>query len=283
MTKVQKSFLHAARIEFHRKLMAGPLEEVSGVPSFADGDNARSIKYAKFVAERIGGIRKVAKKRTGQAAGREFEQIVADFIGSVFPRLSHLRPGAWSVIKSPGGISQFEQYQHLEYLLKAVENDPLMRASLGGDYLIEPDVVIARAPEPDEKLNAGSDGIVDDTTANYAPLRRKNNQRLLLHASISCKWTLRSDRGQNARTEALNLTRNRKGWVPHAVLVTAEPLPSRIQSVTGGMGDLDCVYHVALPELLAACRADGDTDTIDDMIRGRRLRDITDLPLDLAV
>lgn len=31
------------------------------------------------------------------------------------------------------------------------------------------------------------------------------------HASISAKFTMRSDRAQNSRTEALNLIRNRKG------------------------------------------------------------------------
>ncbi len=49
------------------------------------------------------------------------------------------------------------------------------------------------------------------------------------------------------------------------------------------MGDLDCVYHIALPELLAACEADEEMDVINDMVVGRRLRDIADLPLDLAV
>ncbi|MBN1975836.1 MAG: restriction endonuclease, partial [Anaerolineae bacterium] len=32
---------------------------------------------------------------------------------------------------------------------------------------------------------------------------------------MSCKWTIRSDRGQNPRTEVLNLIRNRKGHLPH--------------------------------------------------------------------
>src|ERR1035438_2137764 len=68
----------------------------------------------------------------------------------------------------------------------------------------------------------------------------------ILHASISCKWTIRSDRVQNARSEALNLIRNRKGRLPHVVVVTGEPLPSRLSAIALGTGDIDCVYHFAL-------------------------------------
>jgi len=74
----------------------------------------------------------------------------------------------------------------------------------------------------------------------------------ILHGSISCKWTLRADRAQNARTEALNLVRKRKGRVPHIVVVTAEPLPSRLASLALGTGDIDRVYHFALRELQEA-------------------------------
>lgn len=64
------------------------------------------------------------------------------------------------------------------------------------------------------------------------------------------KTFLESDRSQNARTEALNLIRNRKGRLPHISVVTAEPTPWRLASVALGTGDLDCVYHFALHELL---------------------------------
>jgi len=97
---------------------------------------------------------------------------------------------------------------------------------------------------------------------------------------------MRSDRAQNIRTEALNLIRNRKGNTPHIVAVTAEPLPTRIASLALGTGDLDCVYHFALPELREAVEEVGGEDQLEmliGMIDGRRLRDISDLPFDLAV
>ena len=109
---------------------------------------------------------------------------------------------------------------------------------------------------------------------------------MILHASISCKWTMRSDRAQNIRTEGLNLIRNRKGQTPHIAAVTAEPLPTRLASLALGTGDLDCVYHFALPELRQAVEKVGGEDQLEmllGMISGKRLRDISDLPFDLAI
>ena len=120
------------------------------------------------------------------------------------------------------------------------------------------------------------------------PLRAANANcsRPLLHASISCKWTIRSDRVQNARTEALNLIRNRKGRLPHIAVVTAEPLPTRIAAIALGTGDVDCVYHFALHEMRSAIEEIDNEDQLDMlniMIEGKRLRDISDLPFDLAM
>jgi hypothetical protein len=84
----------------------------------------------------------------------------------------------------------------------------------------------------------------------------------------------------------LNLIRNRKGRAPHIVVVTGEPLPSRLASIALGTGDIDCVYHFALHELLETIGAIGSEDAkqlMSIMNDGKRLRDISDLPLDLAV
>ena len=69
--------------------------------------------------------------------------------------------------------------------------------------------------------------------------------------------------------------------------VTAEPLPMRIASLALGTGDLDCVYHFALDELREVCKAlprgEDQLEMLETMIQGNRLRDISDLPFDLAV
>jgi hypothetical protein len=52
-----------------------------------------------------------------------------------------------------------------------------------------------------------------------------------------------------------------------------------------GTGDLDCVYHFALPELMQAVLETDNGDQqemLNTLVGGRRLRDIADLPFDLA-
>lgn len=145
--------------------------------------------------------------------------------------------------------------------------------------------MVLRLPEPDEVINEHG-LLVNEWVARRTALRAGNGGKALLHASISCKWTLRSDRAQNARSEALNLIRNRKGRLPHIVVVTGEPSPSRIASLAIGTGDIDCVYHFALHELIESVAENGSDEAKDlmaIMTEGKRLRDISDLPLDLAI
>ena len=114
----------------------------------------------------------------------------------------------------------------------------------------------------------------------------QNNRDSIVHAVISCKWTLRSDRAQNARSEALNIIRNRKGRTPHIVVVTGEPTPSRLASLALGTGDIDTIYHFALYELISAINNSGNSEAqniLETLISGERLRDISDLPFDMAI
>lgn len=151
--------------------------------------------------------------------------------------------------------------------------------------MVAPDVVIYREPEDDASINK-AEFIVDVDVCGLADLRKSSNSLPILHASVSAKWTMRSDRAQNSRTEALGLIRNRKGHLPHIVVVTGEPMPSRLASLALGTGDIDCVYHFALYELMKAVKeveAEDADEMLNILIKGRRLKDISDLPLDLAV
>ena len=63
-------------------------------------------------------------------------------------------------------------------------------------------------------------------------------------------------------------------------------MPNRLASLALGTSDIDCVYHFALYELLRAVKEVGSEDAIellDTLVSGKRLKDISDLPLDLAV
>lgn len=63
-------------------------------------------------------------------------------------------------------------------------------------------------------------------------------------------------------------------------------MPSRLASLALGTGDIDCLYHFALYELVESVKNIGAEDSmelLDILIKGKRLKDISDLPLDLTV
>ena len=272
-----------ARRRFHETLQERLWSVHDGIPSNSDKNNTTSVGIGLALAEAVG-ITSDHGRLGGSAAGTEFERRVTHYLTATFPRLNHLRPGSWR-IRAGTAISHFEQYAHLEALQKAAAENAELAAALGSDYTIRPDIIITRDPEPDERINE-KEAIVVPGVARFTPLRRENTGLELLHASVSCKWTIRSDRSQNSRAEALNLLRNRKGRAPHIAVVTAEPLPSRLASIAIGTGDIDCTYHVALHELqeiLASDRWGDAREMLATMVDGKRLRDISDLPLDLAI
>lgn len=255
--------------------------------NFADADNAASIAIARGIVSRISAKVGVTEL-PGQTAGGLFERYTREFIQESFELLQHIRPGAWRYsTRQP--ISDFSQYTHLADLEAAILANQELSASLGADYIVKPDITVSRLPVNDAEVNLRG-AVVDehDGVARLTPLREAATEASvpILHASISCKWTIRSDRSQNSRTEALNLIRNRKGHVPHIAVVTAEPLPTRLASLALGTGDLDCVYHFALNELQEAIREienDDQMDMLTTLVGGKRLRDISDLPFDLAI
>ncbi|NLF99000.1 MAG: restriction endonuclease [Lentisphaerae bacterium] len=281
-------FLEARRA-FHAALLKDLLTiNKKGVVSNADGCNAVSIAIAAGIADLLK-AETVGDRMAGQTSGNKFEGICADFVRQTFLKVGHLRPGRWDVHQVTGRnrleIARYEQYSHLIALDRAAKADAELAAALGSDYTITPDIVVTRDVEDDESINSCEE-LVDDSVTMLASLRKRPGGLPLLHASISCKWTIRSDRAQNARSEALNLVRNRKGRLPHIMVVTAEPTPSRLASIALGTGDIDCVYHFALYELQKTVSKLGMNDAADllrVMVDGNRLKDISDLPLDLAV
>lgn len=278
-----KAFIRRLREDFHKAAFVDLIRIDGDTVNFADTSSRLSKLFASGIIENIG-CKILPGKKSGQSAGRAFESLVRKFIESYFLKLSHLRPGRWGFAEGRS-IAEFEQYAHLVDLQTATEANRKLAAIIGADYIIKPDIVVFRDPEPDEDINK-AEVLVDDQVARLTAIRKVNGSRKILHASISCKWTIRSDRSQNSRTEALNLIRNRKGNLPHIMVVTAEPLPGRLASIALGTGDVDCVYHFALPELQMAVNASAQEDSIEllkTMVEGRRLRDISDLPLDMAV
>jgi hypothetical protein len=61
-------------------------------------------------------------------------------------------------------------------------------------------------------------------------------------------------------------------------------MPTRLASLAMGTGDIDCVYHMALQELISSVnesRNEDQGEMLDTLVNGKRLRDIIDLPFDL--
>lgn len=292
---MQNSMINDARKRYHKRLVSSGVLTIdeNGVASNADKSNASSKRIAKNLADILGAS--IGEKMKGQTLGTEFERITAEFVSESFILLNHIRPASWHVLRESQqglflGLSSFEQYSHLEELDKCIAESPKLATILGNDYFVRPDIIIYRDTLEDSEINSVGN-IVDEETSLLTALRARNGGKYILHADISAKWTMRSDRSQNTRTEALNLIRNRKGHLPHIVCVTAEPQPSRLASIALGTGDIDCVYHAFLSELKIALetivREEGkDEDALEllnMMIDGKRIKDISDLPLDLAI
>lgn len=183
-------------------------------------------------------------------AGRALEVGVRDHLAAALPVADPNR--LWDVQRRLL-ITDFVQYEHLARVDALVQTNPTLRTELGRDYLIAPDVTVGVG------MAAGS---------------------AVLHAAISCKWTIRSDRVQNIRHEGVILTRNRRGRQPHIVTVTAEPLPTRLAAIARGTGEVDGVYHVALDELTAAVNLAGSQEqrsVLAELVTQHRLFDYVEL------
>ena len=273
------------RTDYHRNILKNVLRFMPKKEAWNNTDTSspESVRNADFIARKMEattGTKAGTSIINVQSVGSAFEEATLSFIQAAFPRLSHLRPGQWE-FDTGGKISRFDQYAHLSEVKKAIDDNPSLRMVFG-DYIVTPDIVIFRHPESDKEINKKGKLLdAEKDVAGETSLRAENNETPIMHASVSCKWTLRSDRAQNVRTEGLNLVRNRKGRTPHVVVIVAEPMPSRLAPLAYGTGDIDCVYHFALKELREAVGE--EHEMLNALITGRRLRDISDLPFDLAV
>ncbi|MFA1546484.1 NgoMIV family type II restriction endonuclease [Actinomadura chokoriensis] len=201
------------------------------VPNCADSDSVQSIALAGGMLAALG-IQADAGQKVPTDPGPRLEELVRSDLADVLG--SGDRNRTWDIARGRV-IADFSQYEHLKRVDKMVQDHAELRVTLGQDYLIKPDVTV---------------GVVDtDNLLESTPF---------LHAAVSCKWTIRSDRVQNIRHEFNQMIRHRRGRQPHLVTVTAEPLPSRIASITRGTGEIDAVYHIAFDALDQSVRDNGN-------------------------
>lgn len=218
-----------------KKLSSGKL-----VPNSADSDSDTSMAIAQAMLEHLG-VKQKIREGLPPNMGPTLENAVHVDLAESLPNLDPARH--WEVSHSKV-VAAFSQYEHLHTVSQRVDQYPELRTELGRDYLIRPDVTVG-------VKNSGTGALGADTEQ-------------FLHAAVSCKWTIRSDRVQNVRHEFLQMIRHRRGRLPHLVALTAEPLPSRIAAIARGTGEVDAVYHVAFDALDAAVSAVGTTQQKND-------------------
>jgi hypothetical protein len=205
------------------------------VPNFADVDSAESLRLAAGMLDQLDVLRDFASDVPKDPGGPLEEAVETHLEHGLF------RPQperGWKVTRG-SVITGFDQYAHLSQVHALVRANPGLRITVGTDYLIKPDVTVALR------------GV---RTASGLPH---------LHAAISCKWTIRSDRVQNIRHECLQMIRHRRGRQPHLVTVTAEPLPTRLASIARGTGEVDAVYHVAYDAMAASIAEHANAEQAD--------------------
>lgn len=231
------------------------------VPNTADTASATSIALASATLDNLGVLREVGPQVPADP-GSALEQMTRDNLRSALTEAAPER--IWDV-QCGVLISEFSQYRHLNLLDRLVKSQPELRVTIGMDYMIRPDVTVGIVPsdEPDDL----------DDFAHF------------LHAVVSCKWTIRSDRVQNIRHEFGQMIRHRRGRQPHLVTLTAEPLPTRLASIARGTGEVDATYHIAFDALADAVRAIGNSEqreAWDECVEQGRLRSYAALAPTLA-
>jgi hypothetical protein len=218
-------------------------------PNISDSSSDVSVRVSRALMQMTGASRVVPPK---EATGDRFEVMMRDYLLRMLIEAAPERD--WTVSKEK--INAFEQYRHLGVIDKAVKENATLALEIGRDYLVDPDACVS------------------------FPFPLAGGATRFLHAAVSCKWTLRSDRAQNVRHEAVIMVRHRRGRLPHIAAVTMEPLPKRIAALAVGTGEVDAVYHPAYDELLEAVKSVGTKDQLAElntMCSQKRLRPLADL------
>lgn len=249
---------------FADKLLGWKPRGAGFVPNTADSDNAASVSLAASILDELGVPRDFASGVKNPQSGRPLELAVASTLKADLPTLDPTR--SWIIDEAAHPITDFLQYDHLKKVDQLVKENAELRTTLGTDYIIKPDVVVG--------LPA-----------------RHTDEPPFLHAAISCKWTIRSDRVQNIRHENNQMIRHRRERLPHLVTVTAEPLPSRLAAIARGTGEVDAVYHIAFEALdqavvKLALQQQISTDQVDawdEVTSQGRVRPYSDLSETLAL
>lgn len=237
-------------------------------PNLADMSSRASMHLAGYAYETLdiprSRIRAHSLEDDSAASGAALERAIESDLKQ---QLQARDPDRTWLVTRTGTVADYAQYTHLNELQALLEQSPALRSTFAGDYQVKTDVYV---------------GVENSAVSGVEQY---------LHAAISSKWTIRSDRVQNVRHEFGMLVKNRRGRAPHLVLVTGEPLPSRLLSIARGTGEIDAVYHLLYDELdMAVSVLCGDGGLYPDqraawveMAKQKRLKPYSSLVEDLLL
>lgn len=234
-------------------------------PNVSDVGSRTSMRFASHVFDMLDVPRsQLASDAESKASGTALEKAIE---GNLRNTLNFRDRSRKWVVSRTGAVSDYAQFTHLSNLQAIIQTNPTLRTTFAGDYQVKTDVYV---------------GVENPADLFQPPF---------LHAAISSKWTIRSDRVQNVRHEFATLVKSRRGRCPHLVLVTAEPLPTRLLSIARGTGEVDAVYHLLYDELDMAvsmiCDAQGEyldqQAAWHEMVGQKRLRPYSALVDDLVL
>ncbi|MFE7295096.1 NgoMIV family type II restriction endonuclease [Streptomyces sp. NPDC057579] len=268
-----------------------------GRPNTSDKNDSLSQELGHAFFELLGVPKDKSAPKTVDKAWSA--AMVADLVKQMAPTAPHLG------VRAERRLEEFEQYAYLNALKTLAEDasPEVMTALIRLERATQ-----STGPELPQLVNklketlAAADGrrraLVDllgdesplrldvavDRSVPPAPADASGNPKHLV-AGFSLKWSLRTDRLQDPRTQGAKMAAMRRGRMPHFAAVTMEPRPYMLGRLGRGTGDLDCVYHLALSPLIEAVQA-VFTDNKDRvrqrdmfmrMVEQRRLRDYDDL------
>lgn len=214
-----------------------------------------------------------------------FSSLVLKFIQKAFASSILARSQKWKIVnvrdKNEINRVKLAHYERLDYFTElAKTGTQLSTAALGNNVVLLPDILLYRNGFSDAEINAPFP-VVDGQSAKNADLRASNGNPARLQAVISTLWQMENTK--TYRTEAVQVVQKANG-LPYFFVVTGETLPSQLASLLW-MGKMDCIYHFALPELVQVVQKAGEEDAgelLYALINEKRLKDISDLPLDLV-
>ncbi len=202
-------------------------------------------------------------------------------------------------------LNAFEQYRHVDVLrtIKPESSKNLARAWGQLTKFVRTKATSARDASRLNDLIAAVDiALAADEDARRVLLAQVGHESLLkldvvasrradpahspqLEVGLSLKWSLRTDRAQDCRSQGAKLSSLRRGRMPHFAAITMEPRPYMLNLLGGGSGEVDCVYHLDLNALTIAVeqtcegqpRRQRSLETFQRLVEQRRLRDYDEL------